>query len=279
VNPYGAIFRAEASRTANVLPVDGDSYACLLAFYRYRIDLDPHRSVDVRACLDAATTAHPDNATAWALSAQLAVDEVRFLVTPPAAVQASLARARDEARRAAMLDPENMRALQAEMLARFFQGDVDGALEVGRRAMGFRAHDAEFSGEYGFRLALSGQWGDGCALVESAKDQLMGPVGYYESALAVCAYMVGSNKDAVAWVKKAEFTANPQYHLIAAYVFAEAGMAEDASREAQWLRQNTPEFVRNLPNEIKLRLRRPEDRERVMRSIAKTGLLAGSTQQ
>jgi TolB-like protein len=272
--PFGAIFRAESSRSVERPAGDGDTYGCLLAYYRYRIDLDARQIEDIRSCLASATARHPDNATAWALRAQLDIDEIRFqTVGAPLDRQGTVTRALEAARRAVVLDPENVRALQAEMLARFFLGDNDGALEAGRRAVALKSNDLEVVGEYGFRLALSGRWNEGCPLVASAKDQMMGPVGYFESMLAVCAYMGGSYTEAASWIRKAALSANPQYHLIAAVVYPEAGLMDEARREADWLRANAPRFVANLREEIKLRLRRPEDQDKVFGSLAKTGLL------
>jgi TolB-like protein len=271
--PYGVIFRAETSRRAQLPARDGETYTCLLAYYRYRVDLNPQAIEGVRSCLTSATERHPDDATAWALTAQLTIDSVRF--PKPGAVinrQAALADAATEAGRAVSLDPQNVRALQAKMLVAFFQGQMDEALEIGRRAIAIDDNDLELAGEYGFRLALSGEWSRGCALVASAKERLTGPAGYQASVLALCAYMSGSNAEALGWIRQAALLDNPQYHLIATLVYAQAGMLDDAKREADWLTANATQFAANITEEVRLRLRRPEDREKVMASLAMAGL-------
>lgn len=78
-------------------------------------------------------------------------------------------------------------------------------------------------GEYGFRLALSGDWTAGCPLFRQARDLNPGPLGYYEGALALCAYFGDDLDEAVMWVRKTGVPNNPNYHLIAAVVFGEAG--------------------------------------------------------
>jgi hypothetical protein len=132
--------------------------------------------------------------------------------------------------------------------------------------------DLELAGEYGFRLALSGEWAKGCDLVASAKERLTGPAGYQASVLALCAYMGGSNAEALGWIRQAALLDNPQYHLIATLVYAQAGMPIDAKREADWLKINATQFAANIAEEVKLRLRRSEDREKVMASLAAAGL-------
>jgi hypothetical protein len=91
--------------------------------------------------------------------------------------------------------------------------------------------------------------------------------------LALCAYMGGSYHEAASWIRKASLSANPQYHLIAAVVYSEAGMADEAKREADWLRAHAPQLVENVKAEISLRLRRTEDQDKVLRSLAKAGLV------
>ena len=60
------------------------------------------------------------------------------------------------------------RALQAQMLGFFFKNEVDAALRVGERAVALNPNDTELVGEYGMRLALSGDWMSGCPLIEQA---------------------------------------------------------------------------------------------------------------
>jgi len=114
--------------------------------------------------------------------------------------------------------------------------------------------------------------GRGLSPIASAKEQMLGPVGYLQSALAVCAYMKGSYREAADWLSKMQFSANPGPHTIAAYVYPEAGMMDEARREADWLRTHAPQFVADINAEIRLRFRRPEDQERVLDSLAKAGL-------
>ena len=66
---------------------------------------------------------------------------------------------------------------------------------------------------------------------------------------------------------------NNQYHLVAAAIFAEGGQPEETKRERDWLIANAPTTLANIRQEIATRYLRPEDQQRLIRSLAKAGLL------
>ena len=138
--------------------------------------------------------------------------------------------------------------------------------------MALNPNDTELMGEYGFRLALSGDWERGCPLIAEVRSRNFGPLGYYEAALSLCAYFRGDYEDAVAWIAKTGMPDNPSYRLIAATVFGEAGYMEDAERETAWLLENAPEIVRNLRKELAMRIRKQDDLDRIVASLKKAGL-------
>ena len=65
---------------------------------------------------------------------------------------------------------------------------------------------------------------------------------------------------------------NPNYHLIAAMIFAEGGFDADARVERDWLLQNAPALLANLRGEIAARVAREEDVDRFLRSLKKAGI-------
>ncbi|MFO1144800.1 MAG: hypothetical protein U1E59_20965 [Amaricoccus sp.] len=270
---YGVIFQADASRHVENPPEDWKSYSCTLTYYAYRATLDSATHPKVRKCLEEAVARFPDYATAWALLSQTYIDEARFGFAPdPAAGPTSVDRAIAAARRAVALDPTNTRGLQAEMLALYFTGDVEAALSVGRQALTLNPNDSELMGEYGFRLALAGEWSAGCPLIRKARDLNPGPLGYYEAALALCAYISGDLQEAVMWVRKTSAPDNPMYHLIAAAVFGEADDVPSAAAEVQWLQTHAPRIVADPRAVIAGRVRRAADVERLIGSLRKAGM-------
>jgi tetratricopeptide (TPR) repeat protein len=174
--------------------------------------------------------------------------------------------------KASQLDPDNVRALQAEMLALYFAGRHEAALAVGRRAIAQNPNDMELAGEFGFRTAAAGDWALGCSLVERAHERTSKPLGYFEVGLAICAYIRGDFAKATMWIQKTPMLENHFYHLIAAAIYAEAGLTLLCEKERDWIMARTPKIVPNIRQEIAIRYLRAEDRERFLQSFRKAGL-------
>lgn len=270
---YGVIFQADARLTFPNPPDDWAAYSCTLSYYAYRANFDPTARLSVRSCLEKAVERFPKYATAWALLSQTYIDDVRFRYPfDPAWSPASLDRALAAARRAVELEPLNIRGLQAQMFALYLKKEVNAAMSVGSRAMAINPNDTEFMGEYGYRLAMSGKWDEGCALVAEARERNPGPLAYYEAALAVCSYFRGDYQQAAMWIRKANVPSNALYHVIAAAVFAEGGLKAEAEHERAWLVEHEPDLVSNLAEETSFRFARSEDVEMFLGSLKKAGL-------
>ena len=181
---YGIIFQADQNLNVNNAPDDWTAYACTLSFFEYRIEVDAERRSSVRACLEKTVDRFPAYATAWGLLSLIYIDDYRFeFAADPASSSATLQRALDAASQGMALDPSNIRARQAKMLALYFNKDIDAALKLGKQSLEINPNDTEFISEYGERLALSGNWHDGCALVTEARQQNPGATAYYETDL------------------------------------------------------------------------------------------------
>lgn len=269
---YGVIFQADATLKIENPPDDWAAYTCTLSYYAYRETLDPIALPSVRDCLEKAVQRFPNYATAWGLLSQTYIDTLRFHFPLDPASSVALDKALATARRAVALDPLNIRGLQAEMFALYLSKQTDAAMAVGKQALETNPNDTELMGEYGYRLALSGKWDEGCPLVAEARERNPGPLAYYESALALCAYFRGDYPQAAMWIKKTSIPVNAIYHAIAAAIFSEAGYTDDAKRESAWLNTNAPAFVENLEQEVSFRMGRPQDVALFIGSLRKIGL-------
>jgi hypothetical protein len=127
-------------------------------------------------------------------------------------------------------------------------------------------------GEYGFRLALSGNWNSGCPLVARATERISGPLAYYEAALALCAYFQGDSERAAMWIRKTTLPANPNYHVIAAAIFGEGGYKAEADRERDWLTKNAPGLIGNVRHEMVNRFAMQKDLDKFLGSLRKAGI-------
>ncbi|OCP05512.1 MULTISPECIES: hypothetical protein [unclassified Ensifer] len=269
--PYGAVFQAKAAQFKRSVPDEWRAYACTLAYYDQRgdFDLQSHRSV--QECLQRTTRQFPTYATAWALLSMTHVDAFRYhfdrLASPGALEQAS-----EAASRALDLAPLDVRALEAQMLVFFFRGDIDAALATGARALAINPNDAELAGEYGLRLALSGQWDTGCKLLSESAARNLGQAGYFEAALATCAYFGNDYVAAERWARLANLRANPAYHVLLLAILGKLGKISQAQEERTWLETNAPRFLDNIGAEVALRLRRPEDQHRLLDGLRAAGV-------
>lgn len=267
--PYGIIARTD---TAHPPPDDLDAYRCTLRFYAYRANLSVEQHGDASVCLEDAVERYPGYSTAWAMLSMVYLDESRFRYNQRAGAPPAVERSLQAARRAVELDPENARGLQALMTALFFNRQPQESLRVGERALAVNPNDTELLSEFGARLALSGQWQRGGAMLENAIAQNPGAAGYYRGVMALGEYMQGNNEKAVLEIRQANIQKFPLFHVVAAVIYAESGMTDDARRESREFALTGSDYLVNLTKELETRLGRPEDRARILAGLRKAGL-------
>jgi len=258
--PYGIIFRADEQRSARLPPDDLEAYRCTLRFYSYRAVLSAEAHAAARDCLERAVTRYPSYATAWAMLSYIYLDEDRFGFNWRDKGGGPIERSLEAAQRAVRLDPENVRALQALMMALFFNREAEESLRVGERAFALNPNDTELLGEYGSRLAMAGHWQRGAELLEQALIRNPGNAGYYTGVLGLIAYMLGDNERAVKLIRRADMEKFPLYHVVAALIYARAGLAQEAAASRDLFLAMRPRFFDNLDEELAKRNYRPEDR-------------------
>ena len=268
--PYGIITQVN---TANPPPDDLDAYGCTLRFYAYRAELSVERHANVRACLETAVARYSTYATAWAMLSIVYLDEDRFGYNPRSNSQPPLQRALQAARRAVELEPDNSRALQALMTALFFNQQLAESMRVGEEALAINPNDTELMGEYGVRLAMGGEWKQGAQVLDQALAFNPGGAGYYHGNRALAAYMLEDYDTALIEIRQANLEKFPLFHLVAAVIYAEKGMMEEAKREGDTFVAMRPGFIPNLVTELKLRNIQPNDQARMIAGIRKAGLL------
>ena len=267
--PYGVIAQADA---ANPPPDDLDAYRCTLQFYAYRADLNAAQHLLVRDCLERAIVRFPTYATAWSMLSIAYLDEDRFDFNPRPGTPVAVERALAAARRAVELDARNVRALQALMTALFFNHQLTELTEVGDRALALNPNDTELIAEFGTRLALGGQWQRGAQLLQDALARNPGASGYYHAMLAFAAYMLEDDEMALAEIRQASLDALPLFHLVAAVIYAQSGMMDEATRQGKEFVRKRPDFLPNIETELEQRNIRGKDRARMIAGIRKAGL-------
>ncbi|MCW1407236.1 adenylate cyclase [Rhizobium sp. 1AS11] len=267
--PYGVMAQIDS---ASPPPDDLGAYECTLRFYAYRSELSAEAHARVRDCLEAALARFPNYATAWAMLSIVYLDEDRYKFNPTPGQDTAIQRALDAARRATQIDPNNTRGLQALMTALFFDRQLAESLRVGEQALATNPNDTELMGEFGTRLAIAGQWQRGASLLDQAIALNPGSGGFYHGTRALAAYMLSDNHTAVLEIRQANMQKFPLFHVVAAVIYAEAGMMDDARREGQVFVSMRPDFLPNIVTELAMRNMQPEDRDRLIEGLRKAGM-------
>lgn len=269
--PYGIMAKVDAAKPP---PDDLGAYACTLSFYSYRAELSVERHAAVRDCLEKAVARYPSFATAWAMLSIAYLDEDRFKFNPRPGQPLPMERSLQAARRAIQLDPGSTRALQALMTALFFNQQPEEALRIGEQALATNPNDTELLGEFGTRLAMGGEWARGAALLDQALDLNPGGGGFYHGTRALAAYMLHDDKTAVSEIRQADMQKFPLFHAVAAVIYVDAGLLDEARAEAVKFNDMQPSFVPNIVAELKSRNFQPADQARLIAALAKAGLPA-----
>lgn len=269
--PYGIIQRASQTRAGARPPDDLEAHACTLRFYDYRAALTEEGHAAIRTCLERAVALHPDYATAWAMLSILYLDEDRFGFNPRTGPSTPIQRSLEAARRAIRLDPENVRSLQALMMALFFAQQPAEALEVGERAVALNPNDTELLGAFGTCLSQAGAWQRGAELMEQALARNPGHSGYYSGTLAVYAYMQHDYARAESLIRQAALEKFPLYHFVAAVIYAQLGKAPEAAEARDQFLRMRPTIFERWDDEMAKRNYRPEDAAHFAEGARKAG--------
>jgi tetratricopeptide (TPR) repeat protein len=200
------------------------------------------------------------------------IDEVRYRYHIGAVGPPPLDRAIKAALRAVTLDSQNMRAREAQMIALFFDGQAEAALRVGEQAIAINPNDARLLGEYGLRLALTGDWERGAEFMEEAMARNAGPRGYYATGLSVSYYMRRDYASAARWIELEPVKANPVYRIVAAAICGQLGSTADCSEVRDWLVSNAPDLLAGIRDELDARNFGAADAAHFIDGLRKAGL-------
>lgn len=257
---------------SGLMPEDIDAYTCTMSYYTYRQAIDPAHLARLQACLEKTLEKFPDYATAWALLAIVYRDRDLFHKGDPEGREQLLPLALKAAQKAAALDPENVRALQALMLTNFLNQNVAAGKAVAERALQLNPNDMELVGEYGTRLALAGEFERGDAMVRRAIAYNPANANFYRIQLAVTAYFRHDLKAAEELIDTVDPSNSGITLICAAAIYAEVGREEDAKRMRDaFLKLGTRQMV-EIDREFDKRNLRTEDRAYLLKGFLRAGL-------
>jgi len=165
---YGVLAQKHMAQAKRKPPDSLDAFDCVLRYYDYQVSMDTGQHADVKASLEQAVSLAPEYAEAWAVLANVYMQEVRFMLDSPEARQESLAKARSAARRAIDLDPTDPTGHIMLSNLFFTEGDLVGFVQEGEAALRLNPNNCNALAHYGLRLAFSGEWDRGMPLVRKA---------------------------------------------------------------------------------------------------------------
>ena len=196
--PFGVVNHATAWRMNRGDAPSMPSYACILRAYDYRRAFEDALFAPSLACLKTAVVRDPDYADAWAMLGWLHLDAVRQDMVPAAEHPAQMAAAFDAAAHALDLDPQNQRGLEALAAITFANGDFVESDRLQREALALNPYDPETLAQFGWRLAVRGEWDEGLPFLNEAIARSANPPGWYFHLISAHDYLEGDYAAALA---------------------------------------------------------------------------------
>jgi TolB-like protein/Flp pilus assembly protein TadD len=246
--------------------------AVLRAFsYFERINQDEH--ANVRRILERAVEQAPDQADCWAMLSMIYRGEFAQGFNPQ---PDPLGRALAAAQRAVDLAPSNHLAYFAQAATLFFQKDQVGFRVAAERTIALNRMDGSTSAFMGVLMAASGDWEEGCALVESAMQLNPRHPGWYRITAFARAYNKGEYRAALEAVHKIN---TPGYfHMQAARAAAlgQLGEREAAQEALQKLLALRPDFA-SVARQEYAKWYKPKLVEHLIDGLRKAGLAIADT--
>ena len=213
--------------------------AVLRAFsYFERIGAEEH--AQVRQILERAVRSAPNQSEIWAMLATIYWHEYAFdfnLQPDP------LGRALAAARRSVEVAPTNNLGHSALAATLFFQKNILGFRPAAERAIELNRMDGSNLATMGMMMAYSGDWEQGCALVESALRLNSHHPGWYWFAHFLNAYRKGDDRGALGIALKFNMPGYFYAHALTAAVYGRLGLHEPAQRALQELLAIRPDFA------------------------------------
>ncbi len=239
---YGVLAHSSMESSKRKAPDSLDAYDCVLRYYDYQITMNPGRHAAVQACLERAVALEPDYAEAWAVLANVYMQEKRFGIGSEDAADDAARLAKAAVDRAIDLDPTEPMAHIVLSNLLFTEGDLAGFRQAGEAALRLNPNDSDLLAHFGLRLGLIGDWDRGLALVNKAKS--LNPVHphWYYIPQVLYHYDRAEYERALAELDKVQM---PQFfwtHVLRAATLGQMGRSEDAASAVQALLALRPAF-------------------------------------
>jgi adenylate cyclase len=249
--PYGVVTRVEMEKLQRAGAGNLAAYECILWTLHYWAHISPDNHRKGRDCLEEAVIRDPTYARAWAYLAYYYLDEYRWRFNPRPGLPSALERANIAARRAGDLDPDSAVARLALAAVAFFNGDLALFRSYGEAALRMNPSDPEHMASFGARLAYSGDWERGLALVHEAIALNPWHPDWYRLPLIYDAYRRGHYDDALAELKKINLPYFYTTHVLGAMIWAELGDRKRAAASLNHVLALYPDFAERARDDFR----------------------------
>ncbi|MBP7242964.1 hypothetical protein [Amaricoccus sp.] len=270
--PYGAIQTDRARDADGAAPEPIGSYAAVLLFYAYWRTFDPAMIEAVRSGLERTVAAEPDYAEALACLSLVYSNAHRFGHRLDTSGPDLHSRASRLAARAVELAPGSAWAHYALGLARWFGGDVAGALdalEAGRR---LNPNDTTILADLGQRYAMLARWDEALPLLEESYAVNRAQPGSYRIGLFLYHFAHGRFAEALAEARRVEAPKVLYGHVAVAAAAAELGLDEEAADAVSAILGLDPDYGAHVTADLESRHVAPELVSSIVAGLAKAGL-------
>jgi adenylate cyclase len=227
-SPYGVVFTDQVREMQGRPPESFSSYETILLYYEYWKRCTPDLFELVRGRLEKTVAAEPSYAEALAALASVYADAYRFNF-PHELEFDLLDRSLELARRAVELAPLSGAGYRALHHALWFKGEVAASLDAAERALRLNPNNTDVMADLGMRLAFTGQWERGVALVATSYERNPGQASHYRIALVFDHCMHRRYVEALREAERTYFPDLLPYHLMLALVHACLGRADEAA--------------------------------------------------
>ncbi|HSC27806.1 MAG TPA: protein kinase [Vicinamibacterales bacterium] len=200
---HGVIFEAERQRLEGRPISELDPWECIFVTLGYDKFIDEKHHKIACEALDRAVSIDPGLPLAWGYMSWIVTDEYLYGFNPrPQPMERAMA----AARRAIELDPRSHMLRWLLSRVHFFEGDIEGFLSEGNRALELNPNDATVVGLIGMYSSLSGHWERGEELIRRAMKLNPSYPSYYHLAIGLDRYRQGRYEDALAEYRRLTFS-------------------------------------------------------------------------
>jgi TolB-like protein/Tfp pilus assembly protein PilF len=204
-------------------PRDMASYTCVLQAHGYQRTFSRALFDPVMQCLEDTVQRDPEYSDAWAMLGWLHAHAGRNAYTGLDNAQKEYAKALEAASRAVELQPNNPLALKALAAIYHYLGRYDESDRIGRQAIRLNPNDPDALGQFGWRLAIRGNFSEGVPMLKRAIERSVSPPAWYFHFISVDLYLKGEYEQMLRVAEQAAVSDTGFSQLLIAIANAELG--------------------------------------------------------